>query len=97
MLITPITLSLVAASLSLTLLIRAIQEAVSVDIVNTELTKEHGWSFSAVGPSGNEYAACGRERSGLDADYLYQLYQHANPEFTGTVTVPVLWVSQLVM
>lgn len=71
--------------------LRGLQNAVSVDIVNPELTKEHGWSFSAVGPSGREYAECGRERSGLNAQHLYQLYQHANPSFTGTITVPVLW------
>ena len=70
----------------------SVQGAVSLDIVNPELSKEHGWAYSSVGPSGNEYAACGPERSGLNAQYLYQLYQHADPGFTGTITVPILWV-----
>ncbi|MFP3526736.1 glutathione S-transferase family protein, partial [Pantoea sp. SIMBA_072] len=26
-----------------------------------------------------------------DADFLYQLYLKADPEYTGRVTVPVLW------
>lgn len=71
------------------------QNVISVDIVNPELTKEYGWSYSALGPSGNEYTSATTDRSGLNAQYLYQLYQHANPNFTGTITVPVLWVSQL--
>ena len=68
------------------------QESVSVDIVNPELSKENGWSFSRVDSNGTEYPVCGRERSGLQAQHLWQLYQRANPDFTGTISVPILWV-----
>ena len=44
---------------------------------------ENGWTF--------------RERDGVvpdplyGADYLYEIYQKADPDFTGRVTVPVVW------
>ncbi len=71
------------------------QDAITVDYVNPELTLEHGWVYSPTGKSGIDYPVCTRERSGLQpsADYLYQLYQKGNAEFTGTISVPVLWVS----
>ncbi|KAA6429496.1 MAG: hypothetical protein FRX49_00888 [Trebouxia sp. A1-2] len=69
------------------------QDAITVDYVNPELTLEHGWIFSPTGKSGIDYPSCTRERSGLEpqAEYLYQLYQKGNSEFTGTISVPVLW------
>lgn len=72
------------------------QDAITVDYVNPELTLEHGWVYSPTGNSGTDYPSCTRERSGLQPppDYLYQLYQKADPKFTGTITVPVLWVSR---
>lgn len=71
------------------------QDAITVDYVYPELTREHGWVFSPTGKSAIDYPSCTRERSGLEpkAKYLYQLYQKGNPEFTGTISVPVLWVS----
>lgn len=47
------------------------------------LMAENGWTF--------------REGDGVvpdplfDADYLYEIYQKADPDFTGRVTVPVVW------
>ena len=70
------------------------QDAITVDYVNPELTLEHGWVYSSTGTSGVDYPSSGREQSGLQpqAKYLYELYQKGNPEFTGTISVPVLWV-----
>ncbi|DBA85260.1 TPA: hypothetical protein ACH3X2_005959 [Trebouxia sp. C0005] len=73
--------------------LKGLQDAITVDYVNPELTLEHGWIFSPTGKSGIDYPSCTRERSGLEpqAEYLYQLYQKGNSEFTGTISVPVLW------
>lgn len=68
-----------------TLILRALkglEEMISVSVVNP-LMQEHGWTFA--------------EREGvisdpiLQADYLHQIYTHADPKFTGRVTVPVLY------
>ena len=68
-----------------TLIMRALkglEDMVSVSVVNP-LMREHGWIFE--------------EGEGvipdpiLNADYLYQIYNHADPKFTGRVTVPVLY------
>ena len=42
---------------------------------------ENGWEFSDAPLNEPLY----------DADFLYQLYLKADPEYTGRVTVPVLW------
>lgn len=68
-----------------TLILRALkglEEMISVSVVNP-LMQEHGWTFA--------------EGEGvisdpiLQADYLHQIYTHADPKFTGRVTVPVLY------
>jgi len=43
--------------------------------------------FSADIAYNNEYKL-------LDKDYLYQVYLEADPDFTGRVTVPILWDKQ---
>lgn len=62
--------------------LKGLQDMISVSVVNP-LMVENGWTFeSAPGvvpdPVGN-------------ADYLYQVYQRARPDYSGRVTVPVLW------
>jgi putative glutathione S-transferase len=54
----------------------------SVSVVNP-LMLENGWTFDDDFP----------EATGdpLSAQFLYQLYLHADPHYTGRVTVPVLW------
>ena len=71
------------------------QDAITVDYVNPELTLEHGWHFSSTGKSGLDYPVCSPERSGQQVNYLHELYKKGNPEFTGTITVPVLWVRSI--
>jgi len=45
------------------------------------LMLENGWEFSEDPLNEPLY----------DADFLYQVYLKADPEYTGRVTVPVLW------
>ena len=62
--------------------LKGLQEHLPVSVVHW-LMGDHGWSFAAApGATGDAL---------FDADYLYQLYQRADPQFTGRVTVPVLW------
>lgn len=62
--------------------LKGLEPCISVSVVNPYMG-EHGWSFS---PDTGVVAD-----PVLNADYLYQLYQHAQPNYTGRVTVPLLW------
>lgn len=55
-------------------------------VVVSPLMGENGWSFAP-----NEGAD---EDPTLGAKYVYELYQKANPNYTGRVTVPMLWDTQ---
>ncbi len=62
--------------------LKGLEEFLPVSVVHWYMA-EHGWTFQAgdgVIPDPL-----------LDADRLYELYQKADPNFTGRVTVPVLW------
>jgi len=48
---------------------------------------EHGWMFT----NGQE-EPCAEPVS--EADYVYQIYQAADPDYTGSASVPVLWDKQ---
>ena len=68
-----------------TLIFRALKGLdgmIGVSVVNW-LMREHGWTFAeAPGVTGD----------GLHgADYLHQVYARARPDYSGRVTVPVLW------
>jgi len=72
-----------------TLLIRSLkglEDAISVDVVDP-FREENGWQFSP-----------DREGSTPDtvngSDYLYEVYQRADPDANCRVTVPVLWDRQ---
>lgn len=68
-----------------TLIMRALkglEDMIDVSVVNP-LMREHGWTFNdGEGVSGDPI---------LNSDYLHEVYTHADPEFTGRVTVPVLY------
>lgn len=72
-----------------TLLVRALkglEDVISVDVVSP--IREHdGWEFDP------EWDGATHD-SQYDADYLRELYVKADPEFSGRVTVPVLWDTQ---
>lgn len=69
-----------------TLIVRALkglESLISVDTVEP-LMLEHGWSFGS-----NDNKAVGDHVNGHQ--YLYQLYLQADANYSGRVTVPVLW------
>jgi len=59
--------------------LKRLEDVIGVTVVEP-LMREHGWSFSDARPE---------PHYGLD--HLWQLYKRATPEYTGRVTVPVLW------
>ena len=62
--------------------LKGLEDVVSVSVVHW-IMAENGWNFAAgegVIPD-----------PVIGADYLYQIYQHADPKFSGRITVPVLW------
>jgi putative glutathione S-transferase len=69
-----------------TLIVRALkglEEAISVDVVHHLLTGD-GWSFDT-----DIDGATGDRVNGFD--YLKQAYFASNPDYEGSITVPVLW------
>jgi putative glutathione S-transferase len=72
-----------------TLLYRALkdlQDHISVSVVSPKMPDETGWAFTG---------ELGSDKDMLNgADYLWQVYLKANPDYTGRVTVPVLWDKQ---
>lgn len=63
--------------------LKGLEHLISVSVVHP-LMFEHGWTFATnfAGSTGDAL---------YQADFLYQLYQKAQPNYTGRVTVPVLW------
>lgn len=66
--------------------LKKLEAAISVSVVDPYM-REHGWVF------GTTPGATPDELFG--SDYLYQIYQRAKPDYTGRVTVPVLWDKEL--
>ncbi len=72
-----------------TLIVRALKglnDAISVSVVNP-IMLEHGWTFKEA-KSQSPY------RNGdplYDASFLHEIYTRARGDYTGRVTVPVLW------
>ncbi|HBQ77888.1 MAG TPA: glutathione-dependent reductase, partial [Erwinia persicina] len=66
--------------------LKGLSDLISVSVVHP-LMLENGWTFDEDFP-----AATGD--SLYQNEYLYQLYLHADPQYTGRVTVPVLWDKQ---
>jgi putative glutathione S-transferase len=65
--------------------LKGLEDVISVSIVHHFMGK-HGWTFLA------EDGATGDTLYGLD--YLHQIYTKADPNYSGRVTVPVLWDKQ---
>ncbi|WP_372737791.1 glutathione S-transferase family protein [Neptunomonas sp.] len=62
--------------------LKGLQHIITVDIVDP-LMLENGWSFR------KDSLADGDTQ--LSANYLYQIYTHEDPDYSGRVTVPILW------
>jgi glutathionyl-hydroquinone reductase len=67
----------------LTRLLKGLQDVITVDVVDT-LLGEQGWTLS-----GKEPGATGDRINGFRI--LREAYQASNPNYSGSVTVPVLW------
>jgi len=65
--------------------LKGLEAMIPVSVVHSHMG-EHGWTFDT------EPGATGDQLFGLD--YLYQLYLKADPDYSGRVTVPVLWDTQ---
>jgi len=63
--------------------LKRLDDIVSMSVAHPVWTGEQGWCFFESDLSTKDDAA--------GFDYLYQAYQTAKPDFTGKVTVPVLW------
>ncbi len=63
--------------------LKGLEPFISVSVVNP-LMLENGWTFddSFPGATGDTL---------YQHEFLYQLYLHADPHYSGRVTVPVLW------
>jgi putative glutathione S-transferase len=66
--------------------LKKLEGAISVNIVDPYM-REHGWVF------GTTPGATPDELFG--SRYLFEIYQRASSDYTGRVTVPVLWDKQL--
>jgi len=62
--------------------LKGLEEMISISVVNAFMG-EQGWSFAA----GDQVIP----DPVMQATYLHQLYTLAQPDYTGRVTVPVLW------
>lgn len=70
--------------------LKQLEEVISVSVVDPFMG-EHGWAFSA--PDGSMTAGSTPDAVN-GARYLYEIYKAALPDYTGRVTVPVLWDKQ---
>ena len=64
--------------------LKGLEDAIGVDVVHWNMA-EQGWPFRP-----DE----GLSDSLYDSEFLHQIYTRAKPDYTGRVTVPVLWDKQ---
>ena len=72
-----------------TLIVRALkrlEDAISVSVLHPHWAGPDGWCFGEGADSTIDHAN--------GCDYLYEVYALAKPDFTGKVSVPVLWDKQ---
>jgi putative glutathione S-transferase len=63
--------------------LKGLEEHITVSSVSPKMPDETGWAFTG---------ELGSDKDELNgADYLWQVYTKAVPDYTGRVTVPVLW------
>ncbi len=68
--------------------LKGLESIISVSVVDPDML-ESGWRFSG----GGVYPGATRDHVN-SFDYLHQLYTFCSPNYTGRVTVPVLWDKQ---
>jgi len=62
--------------------LKGLEDIISVSVVNPFMA-EHGWTFDPAPGVVKDPV--------MDADYLHQIYTKNDPDYSGRVTVPVLW------
>lgn len=62
--------------------LKGLEDMISISSVNPYM-KENGWTFK-------DYPGVIKDPI-MDADFMHQIYTKAMPDYTGRVTVPVLW------
>ena len=67
-----------------------------MDIVIPKKDPSTGWEFVHPGQYSKLYPESQPDSSGVQATYLHELYLSGCEQYTGRVTVPLLWVSLLV-
>ena len=65
--------------------LKGLEDAISVDVVDYYLDMDKGWKFS---PGKEESCTADTVNS---CEYLREVYLKANKDYTGRITVPVLW------
>ena len=68
--------------------LKGLEDAISVDVVHWHMA-EQGWPFRPDEKSGEDLAD-----SLFGSAFLHQIYTRAKPDYTGRVTVPILWDKQ---
>ena len=69
--------------------LKGLQNIISISVVEPYLT-DKGWRFA----SHTDPFPGADQDPNLSAHYLHEIYTHTDPNFTGRVTVPVLWDKQ---
>ena len=67
--------------------LKGLEDAISVSVVSPYM-REEGWVFRAAAEGGVSGATADPL---IGAKRLYEIYRHARPDYSGRVTVPVLW------
>ena len=65
--------------------LKGLESLIPVSVVAPKMPDETGWTFNDDGSTGDAL---------FGSEHLYQIYQRARPDYTGRVTVPVLWDKQ---
>ncbi|REK03295.1 MAG: glutathione S-transferase family protein [Acidobacteria bacterium] len=68
--------------------LKRLDEAIGLSVVDPYMGS-NGWEFASA--RGDEAADGATDDDLLGKDFLHQVYAEAKPDFTGRVTVPVLW------
>src|SRR5690554_2370814 len=66
--------------------LKGLEDHITVSTVSPKMPDETGWAFT--GEDGSDIDALN------GADFMWQIYTKAVPDYTGRVTVPVLWDKQ---
>ncbi|WP_299806221.1 glutathione S-transferase family protein [uncultured Shewanella sp.] len=74
--------------------LKGLEDFISISVVEPHMLN-HGWEFAGQHQSELAQHIQGADKDELyQANYLYQIYQRAQTDYNGRVTVPVLWDKQ---